>query len=50
MVCALPVEISAIACAIAEKTEDDDDLALIVTTLSLLENALITILAQEKIF
>lgn len=47
MKCSLPLGISALACAIAEEIEDNDELTLLAAVLVLLSDALNTIVAQR---
>ena len=49
MNCALVVSISVLACAIADKIEDDNDLGLLAVALTQLGDTLATIAAQREI-
>lgn len=47
--CALPVSVSALACAIAEQIEDADELALLAALLTQLGDTLTTIAAVRAV-
>jgi hypothetical protein len=48
-ICALPVGVSALACAIAEQIKDNGDLALLAALLSQLGDTLATIVATREL-
>ena len=49
MKCTLPIGISAIACALAEKIDDDDELTMIALALDQLSDTLSILIAQRVI-